>query len=103
MRQRSEILQNILGSFCIIVINAVIWGIAFLLATRTYPSSFFIIGLWVAVGIGLVQLIYVIPVIVWLRRRRQFAFMKGVIIGAVLTALANGGCFLIPWISSLIR
>jgi hypothetical protein len=98
MQERNEIPQIILGSFCIIVINAVIWGIAFLLATRTYPSSFFIIGLWVAVGIGLVQLIYVIPAIVLLRRRRQFALRKGVIIGAVLTALFNGGCFLIPYL-----
>lgn len=103
MRESREIPQIILGSFCTIAINAAIWGIGFLVATRTYPSSYFLVGVFFAAGIGLVQLIYVVPIALWLSRRRQFALMKGVIIGAVLTALANGGCFLIPWIDSLIR
>jgi hypothetical protein len=41
------------------------------------------------------QLLYVIPLIIWLRRRGKVAMMKGVVIGAVLTALANGVCFLV--------
>ena len=55
---------------------------------------------WLAVilipagGIAIVQLIYVIPVSLWLKSRRQLALMKGVIIGAVITALLNGGCWL---------
>lgn len=35
------------------------------------------------------QLLYVIPVCLWLRRRKRPAMMKGVIIGAVITALLN--------------
>ena len=46
-------------------------------------------------GIGIAQLIYVIPLVIWLRRKRKWGLMKGVIIGAVLTALLNGGCWLL--------
>ncbi len=46
-------------------------------------------------GIGISQLVYVIPVSLWLRQRRQFGLMKGVIIGAVITALLNGACWLV--------
>lgn len=45
--------------------------------------------------LGIAQLIYVIPAIFILRRRRSFTLVKGVIIGAVVTALLNGGCWLL--------
>lgn len=44
--------------------------------------------------LGIAQLIYVIPAIFILRRERNFTLVKGVIIGAVVTALLNGGCWL---------
>lgn len=47
--------------------------------------------------LGITQLIYVIPAIFILRRRRKFTLVKGVIIGAVVTALLNGGCWLIVY------
>lgn len=103
MRERIEILQIILGSLCILVINAVIFGIGFFVATYTYGayqnasySWLFPIAAFSIMGISITQLIYVIPVIVWLKRRQKIALMKGVIIGAVITALLNGGCYLIP-------
>jgi hypothetical protein len=46
-------------------------------------------------GIGISQLIYVVPMIIWLKQRQEWGLMKGVIIGAVLTALLNGGCWLL--------
>ncbi len=51
---------------------------------------------WIALLIypGLTQFIYVLPIVFVLMRRRRWGFMKGVIIGAVITALVNGGCFL---------
>ncbi|MEG4320985.1 MULTISPECIES: hypothetical protein [unclassified Microcoleus] len=55
-------------------------------------ASFLLLSIF---GIGLVQIIYVIPAIIILSRQRQFAVMKGVIIGAVITALLNGGCWLL--------
>ncbi|MEM7797304.1 MAG: hypothetical protein AAF579_22970 [Cyanobacteria bacterium P01_C01_bin.118] len=40
------------------------------------------------------QLLYAIPLALRFKRRRQFGLMKGVIIGAVITALINGACYL---------
>lgn len=51
--------------------------------------------LYVIAAPGLTQLIYVIPACYWLKRQRRFGMMKGVIIGAVITALLNGGCWLL--------
>ncbi|HEY9300933.1 hypothetical protein NDI44_26230 [Trichocoleus sp. DQ-A3] len=48
-----------------------------------------------AISIFLWQLLYVIPLIFWLRRRQRRAMVKGVIICAVLTALLNGACYLL--------
>jgi hypothetical protein len=46
-------------------------------------------------GIGISQLIYIIPLLIRLIRQQEWGLMKGVIIGAVLTALLNGGCWLL--------
>jgi hypothetical protein len=100
MRQRSEITQTIIGAFCILIINGLVFGIGYLLAYNNYPNWLFIIGVWLAIGISIVQLIYGIPTMLWLRRRQQFALMKGVIIGTVITALLNGGCFLMVFINN---
>jgi Na+/proline symporter len=100
MRQRSEITQTIIGAFCILIINGLVFGIGYLLAYNNYPNWLFIIGVWLAIGISIVQLIYGIPAMLWLRRRQQFALMKGVIIGTVITALLNGSCFLMVFINN---
>jgi hypothetical protein len=48
-----------------------------------------------AVKIDLGQLIYILPLIIWLTYLQKREFMKGVIIGAVITVLINfGGCYL---------
>ena len=100
MRQRSEITQTIIGAFCILIINGLVFCIGYLLAYNNYPNWLFIIGVWLAIGISIVQLIYGIPAMLWLRRRQQFALMKGVIIGTVITALLNGSCFLMVFINN---
>jgi hypothetical protein len=58
------------------------------------------IFLFSLLGIGISQLVYVIPIAIQLNRRQQWGTMKGLIIGAVLTALLNGGCFLIIFSAS---
>jgi hypothetical protein len=45
-------------------------------------------------GIGIFQVLYIIPYGIMLKRQRQFAMMKGVIIGAVIVVLLNGACWL---------
>jgi len=50
---------------------------------------------WVFFGLlGVLQLLYVIPLSLWLKRQGKVGMMKGVIIGAVITALLHGACFL---------
>ncbi len=44
--------------------------------------------------IGIVQLLYVIPLAIHLKRQQKVETMKGVIIGAVITLFLNGGCWL---------
>ena len=95
MRARSETTQVVLATLSVLIINAAIFGIGVYLALYNYNNSFFTISALSSAGISITQLIYVIPLIIWLNRRRQFALKKGVIIGAVLTALLNGGCYLV--------
>lgn len=45
-------------------------------------------------GFGMSQLLYVVPLCIWLKRKNRVSMMKGVIIGAVITALVNGACYL---------
>ena len=47
------------------------------------------------VWIGLVQLIYVIPLAVWCYRRGQTQTLRGVVIGALITLMLNSGCYIL--------
>jgi len=49
--------------------------------------------LYAFLGIGITQVLYVIPLALWAIDKRRFDTMKGIIIGAVITLLLNGGCF----------
>ncbi len=55
------------------------------------------LGMWVLGAMGFLfwQLLYVIPLTIWLKRRGKVGMMKGVIMGSVLTALVNGACYLL--------
>ncbi len=44
-------------------------------------------------GIGITQLIYVIPGIIYFRRHDKSLVAKGIIIGASITFLLNAACF----------
>jgi hypothetical protein len=45
-------------------------------------------------SIGIAQFVYLIPVMLFFWRRRRFEMIKGIAIGAILTILVNGACFL---------
>jgi Na+/proline symporter len=45
--------------------------------------------LYAMLGIGITQLLYVIPLVIRLKRQRKWGLIKGVIIGAALTILFN--------------
>jgi hypothetical protein len=104
---KRENTQTLLGIFLVIITNALIVIIGGAVAENTYPgiqtyppypgmkqNFIFDLAILIVLGISIFQLVYLIPLMFWLRRRQQFALRKGVIIGAVITALANGACYL---------
>jgi len=76
--------------FCHVLAIVAIFGLASIVGNNA-AFSVLIIGI---AGLLFWQLLYVIPLTLWLKNQRKFGMMKGVIIGAVLTALLNGACFL---------
>ncbi len=46
-------------------------------------------------AIGLTQALYAVPICLYFNRQRQQAIVKGVLLGAVLTLLLNGSCFVL--------
>ncbi len=80
---------------CHAIAGALIFGLGFLVAALGVGGYAFIYP-WAigAAGFLFWQLLYVIPLILTLRRRGRIAMAKGVIIAAVLTALVNGACFI---------
>lgn len=58
-------------------------------------SSFTALLSYAILGLGLSQLLYIVPIVISLKRKQKWGEMKGVIIGAILTALISGGCFLL--------
>ena len=77
-----------------VILGIIILLIHFYIVGQDNYLTLLLFGAFFA-GLGIVQLIYVIPAIIVLRRRREFALLKGLIIGAVVTALLNGGCWLL--------
>ncbi|MBW4671380.1 MAG: hypothetical protein KME60_29155 [Cyanomargarita calcarea GSE-NOS-MK-12-04C] len=99
MSQRNEILQVVLGILVLFgmhIISAIAIFILGYIIGLIFGNYTFL-GVWIiaAYSFFLVQLLYVIPVTLWLRRQQKTGMMKGVITGAVITALLNGGCFLL--------
>lgn len=106
MSRRSEI-QNILIGIVLLVVCHLAYLMLVGLLLWLFPVDFFssssqsqswsdpLIALmtYSTFVIGLVQILYVLPLCLWLSRRRRFSTVKGVIIGAVITLLLNGSCF----------
>jgi hypothetical protein len=51
----------------------------------------------VVFSIGLIQLIYVLPLLRWSIKRRVKGFSKGLLLGALAIATVNLGCFLVTF------
>jgi hypothetical protein len=51
----------------------------------------------VVFGIGLIQLIYILPLLRWSIKRRIKGFSKGLLLGALAIATINLGCFLVTY------
>jgi hypothetical protein len=51
----------------------------------------------VVFSIGLIQLIYLLPLLRWSVKRRVKGFSKGLLLGALAIATLNFGCFLVTF------
>lgn len=103
MQRRNEVRDILSGVFLLLGLHIAVIAI---LAVITYLLNSFTniliqILFFAVFGIGLFQLLYAIPVVIWFNRKRQWALMKGVIIGAVITALLNGACWI--WLDTQLR
>ncbi|MBD2208511.1 hypothetical protein H6G27_01335 [Nostoc linckia FACHB-104] len=101
MSQRNENLQLFLGILILfglhLIAVGIIFGVGLLVGQIWGYNNYSFLGIWLVGGWGFFfwQLLYVIPLCILLRRQQRLAMMKGVIIGAVITALLNGSCFLL--------
>ncbi|MEM6598126.1 MAG: hypothetical protein AAF635_08150 [Cyanobacteria bacterium P01_C01_bin.69] len=57
------------------------------------PYGFNYLALVVFAGLSFYQLLYVVPLTIFLRRRGENDIAKGIIFSAVITALLCGACF----------
>jgi len=79
--------------------------LGFLLCGGLHLAAFAIAAAWGMVSpgselhpmlfatVGVSQLVYVLPVWVWLRRRGKRGVARGLVLGAVLTLLVTIGCW----------
>lgn len=93
MKSKKEINNIILGIFLLLGMHSAAFIILKILASvifrfNTTLATYIILPFFY---LGVLQLVYVIPAVIWLKRKKQFGRMKGVIIGAAITALLNIG------------
>jgi hypothetical protein len=110
MRERNEGLGILLGMVLLLGLHAIAGCIAFFvilfgtaLITKTDPNSSIVPGISALVftpaALWVYQLLYVVPLILQFKRRRQLGMMKGIIIAAVLTALIGVTCNIALFVS----
>jgi hypothetical protein len=87
MAKRRQVLQILRGLIGTLLINT-ISGVALVMLHSV--SFLFNVLLW---AIGLTQFIYLIPLLVFLGWQERWGLIKGVWLGAVLTALVNIGYY----------
>jgi hypothetical protein len=98
MSQKNDTSEIVMGLITLLGMHLISAFLIFLLGLIvSYAfTGYAALYIWIYGGGGffLVQLLYVIPLVLLLKRQGKTARMKGVIIGAVITALLNGACFL---------
>ncbi len=83
-----EVAKGIASCF---LLNGLHLGIGWLLSRG--PDSFLMFAVVLVAGFGVLQMIYVIPLILVLRRKDRQDFAKGIAIGASIAFLLNATCF----------
>jgi hypothetical protein len=89
--KKSHLGDAIAGIVTVFAIDIVVVFIALLL---NIVSSVF---MSVVFSIGLIQLIYVLPLLRWSIKRRVKGFSKGLLLGSMTIATVNLACFLVTF------
>jgi hypothetical protein len=89
--KKSHFGDAIAGIVTVFGIDILIIFIALLL------NTFSPIFMSVVFSIGLIQLIYVLPLLRWSMKRRVKGFSKGLLLGAIAIAVINIICFLVTF------
>ncbi|ALF52678.1 hypothetical protein ACX27_07160 [Nostoc piscinale CENA21] len=96
MLQKNKI-KNIVSGFLLLLLFHLASAIFILILAALVQSNYnlslkiIVYGIY---GFALWQLIYVIPFCLWLKHQDKNSLMQGVMLGAVMTFLLYGGCFL---------
>jgi predicted cation transporter len=90
--RQSELLELFIGFIEVIGVNLIL-TFGLLLLFGAIQSRLRLQMTDYIATIGIVQLLYAVLRSLYLRRRRNWSKLKGVIIGSVLVALLNGGCW----------
>lgn len=89
--KKSHIGDAIAGIVTIVGIDIIVFLIALFL--NTFSPVF----MSIVFSIGLIQLIYLLPLLRWSVKRRVKGFSKGLLFGALAIATVNFGCFLVTF------
>ncbi|WP_373538572.1 hypothetical protein [Chamaesiphon sp.] len=89
--KKSHFGDAIAGIVTVFGIDILIIFIALLL------NTFSPIFISVVFSVGLIQLIYVLPLLRWSMKRRVKGFSKGILLGAIAIATINIVCFLVTF------
>jgi hypothetical protein len=76
-----------------LTLNAIAVGLFFVRLVGFRWLELETVAIAAVLGIGISQLVYVIPVAIWAKRRGMKGFVSGVVIGAAITFLLNGACW----------
>jgi nitrate reductase NapE component len=78
------------------MIFAMILIVIFVISSAAFAQAYGgIVWIFPIFGIGLAQLLYVVPACIYFHRQGHSMLVQGMLIGAVITALLNGGCYLL--------
>ncbi len=102
-RPRVESVEVLKGILLLIgahvLLGPLVLFIGYLVSFLMGGQSILIYLLVAILGFWFWQLVYVIPLIRWLKQRGKKSWMKGVVFGAVLTALMNGAACLMYFLA----
>lgn len=89
--KKKETYNIILGIFLLLGMHSAVFIVLKILASILFRFNITLATYVILpfLNLGVLQLVYVIPAVFWLRQKKQFGRRKGVIIGAVITALIN--------------